>query len=201
MAEILSKVWLKEIASGAPREAILCESIQARHLSDVEGIWKPAWKVLLRWSGREEQSSHWDWRAKLRALRRRRRSRTFAVECDGITQGLMIIELGGRCRVETQRGQELVYIDFLEVAPWNRDSWKPNRLYGSVGTALIRSAIQASVNAGYQGKIGLHSLPQADNFYCRLGMLDLGRDSSYDNLRYFEMTSAQATKLQQDKHS
>lgn len=198
MAAVTSTVWLKDIASGESREAVLFESIQQRHLTDVEEIWKPAWRVLLRWSGRVEQSSHWDWRAKLRSLRRRRHSRSFAVECDGIVQGLMIVDLARRCRLESQRGEELPYVDFVEVAPWNRDSWKPNRLYGSVGTVLIRAAIQLCLESGSQGRLGLHSLPQADNFYRRLGMTDSGRDSDYDDLRYIELTALQATKLQQD---
>jgi hypothetical protein len=41
------------------------------------------------------------------------------------------------------------------------------------------------------GRLGL-SLPQADAFYRKIGMTDLGQDSAYQNLRYFEMTAEQA---------
>ena len=87
MPETRSTVWLRDIASQEPREAVLYENIQERHLTDVEEIWSPALRVLLRWAGRQEQSSHWDWRGKLRSLRGRRRLRSLAVECEGITQG------------------------------------------------------------------------------------------------------------------
>lgn len=91
MAETQSTVWLKDVASSEPREAVLCENIQERHLMDVEEIWSPALRVLLRWAGRQEQNSHWDWRAKLKSLRGRRRLRPMAVECEGITQVLTIV--------------------------------------------------------------------------------------------------------------
>jgi hypothetical protein len=45
----------------------------------------------------------------------------------------------------------------------------------------------------FRGRIGLHSLPAAEEFYGTVcGMTDLGRDESYQGLRYFEMTAAQA---------
>ena len=122
-----------------------------------------------------------------------------AVECEGITQGLMIVDLSRRCRLEEQSGERLAYVDYVEVAPWNRDSWKPHRIYGSVGTALVRAAVQLSLETGYLGRIGLHSLPQADKFYRRLGMTDLGTDEAYERLRYFEMTPLQAVRLQQEQ--
>jgi len=66
-----------------------------------------------------------------------------------------------------------------------------------IGTVLVAAAVQLSIDEGNKGRIGLHSLPQADSFYRdRCGMTDLGPDASYDPkvpLRYFEMTEAQAT--------
>jgi hypothetical protein len=45
----------------------------------------------------------------------------------------------------------------------------------------------------FKGRIGLHSLPQANAFYANTcGMTDLGFDQDYEGLRYFEMTPGQA---------
>ena len=45
----------------------------------------------------------------------------------------------------------------------------------------------------FQGRIGLHSLPQANGFYANAcGMTDLGADADHQGLRYFEMTPEQA---------
>ena len=65
------------------------------------------------------------------------------------------------------------------------------RLRG-VGSALIAAAIALSEDEGFKGRLGLHSLPQADAFYRKIGMTDLGLDAACQNLRYFEMTSSRA---------
>lgn len=57
---------------------------------------------------------------------------------------------------------------------------------------LLTAAIALSYEEGFKGRIGLHSLPQADAFYRRIGMTDLGPDPACQNLRYFEMTVEQA---------
>jgi hypothetical protein len=87
----------------------------------------------------------------------------------------------------------LVYIEYLEAAPWNRGT--DQELKG-IGTVLMAAAIQLSINEGNHGRIGLHSLPQADTFYKdRCGMIDIGPDFFYNTeypLRYFEMTEKQS---------
>ena len=61
--------------------------------------------------------------------------------------------------------------------------------YRGVGSILIRVAIALSEDLGFRGRLGLHSLPQADGFYAdTCNMVDLGVDRDYHNLRYFEMT-------------
>jgi len=61
---------------------------------------------------------------------------------------------------------------------------------------LIMTAIQLSLDEGFRGRIGLHSLPQSEDFYRKIvRMNDLGADTSYPGsipLRYFEFTSAEA---------
>ena len=58
---------------------------------------------------------------------------------------------------------------------------------------LIATAVQLSLEEGFRGRIGLHSLPQAETFYAtNCGMTDLGKDTKKEGLRYFEMTPAQA---------
>jgi hypothetical protein len=45
----------------------------------------------------------------------------YAIECDGVTQGLMTIDiLKKRCQIESQLRRRLVYIRALTTAPWNR---------------------------------------------------------------------------------
>ena len=39
---------------------------------------------------------------------------------------------------------------------------------------------------GYDGLVGLHALPGAEEFYRRMGMIDCGADDMKENLTYFE---------------
>ena len=67
------------------------------------------------------QSRHWDWRRKVAALQGMLANPGFSIICDGLTQGMMIVDTVRRqCRVESQKGQHLVYVGFVENAPWNR---------------------------------------------------------------------------------
>ena len=52
------------------------------------------------------------------------------------------------------------------------------------------------MEAGYNGRIGLHSLPQSEEFYLRIQMTDFGADEDHnEQLRYFEMTEEQARQF------
>lgn len=196
MAKSATKIFLKDVASGELREAELFQGIQERHLTDVEGIWQPALILLERWSGfdHRQESAHWNWRAKMKHARRKRTQQSFAIVYRDVTQGLMIVDPTREARLKPDRDKRLVYLDYLEVAPWNRPGWQPHRVFQSVGTVLVRAAIQVSLDNGHDGRIGLHSLPQADNFYCNLGMTNLGPDADYQNLCYFEFDSPAHTQ-------
>jgi hypothetical protein len=66
--------------------------------------------------------------------------------------------------------------------------------FALVGNLLLATAIQLSINEEFSGRIGLHSLPQADTWYANsCKMADLGSDPTAHNLRYFEMTAEQAS--------
>jgi hypothetical protein len=120
-------------------------------------------------------------------------NKSFAIECNGDTQGLMIVSLLKLSRIEATKGKPLVYIDFLETAPWNRDSLAEPRFRG-VGSVMLAVAIQLSLDEGFHGRIGLHSLPQSEAWYSKRGMTNFGPDPHYPhNLTYFEMMESQAS--------
>ncbi len=96
-------------------------------------------------------------------------------------------------REPSQRGKPLVYLEYLEVAPWNWPYRSERPRLKGVGIALVAAATQLSVDNGFEGRIGLHSLEQAEGFYRRCRMTDLGPGADYYILRYFEMTATQAS--------
>ena len=205
MSVTVSPVYLLAVESDAAVEAELRDAIEEAQLADWEALWRPALDDAIRrlhaagvprrgWP----QSRHWDWRDKLRAIEHLLAHRTFCIVCEGETQGLMAVNLTKTARMPTQKGKPLVYVEYLENAPWNRpELFSPPR-YRGVGSILVRAAIECSIQEEFKGRIGLHSLPQADRFYQgTCGMTDLGPDASYQNLRYFEMTPEQAQAFAQ----
>ena len=89
----------------------------------------------------------------------------------------------------------LIYVDYLMSAPWNRPV-TPRPRFRGVGQRFIRAAIEQSQELGFEGRIALHSLPEAEAFYAqKCGMSDIGPDAQYYDLRYFEMTPEQAERF------
>lgn len=195
-----SRIYLLDKAAGTAVEAELRDAIEEAQLVDWQTKWQPALIVVLQELARQRvpmaewpQSWHWDWRTKMTQVAGLLAFRGFCVLCTGVTQGLMRVDLNKHAREPGQKAKPLVYVDYLEVAPWNRTDLGKTARYGGVGTALLSAAVELSLQEDFKGRIGLHSLPQSDGFYRdRCGMTDLGPDAQYQGLRYFEMTPEQA---------
>lgn len=201
MTITISPIYLLNAETNEPEAAELWDGITEKQLGDWEGEWLPElFKSVqkLHRAGIERkhwpQSRHWNWRRKTEALQGMLAQPGFAIVCNGMTQGMMILDTAmKRCQLEGQKGKDIVYVDFIENAPWNRPELHEPALYRGVGSIMIRAAIALSEELEFKGRIGLHSLPQANSFYANTcGMSDLGMDADYQNLRYFEMTPEQA---------
>ncbi|UXT60617.1 GNAT family N-acetyltransferase (plasmid) [Agrobacterium fabrum] len=194
-------VFLTDKRTGKPVAAELNDAISDADLRSVETDWRPVTNAKIREIMAQGVSPadwpegwHWKWRDKMTAIRGLLAFQTFALHCEGKLQGLMQLNTARyRGRVPEQAGKDLVYVDYVETAPWNRKAIVAEPRFGGVGTIMIRAAIEASRDQEFRGRIGLHSLPSAETFYADIcGMTDCGLDGTYEGLRYFEMTSAQA---------
>lgn len=195
----ISTIYLLDVASDQPIEAELRDAIEQSQLDDWENSWRPALDAVLIELVRQgvhrsqwPQSWHWDWKKKMARVQGLLAFQGFSVVAQGVTQGLMQVDLTKSAREASQAGKPLVYIEYLEVAPWNRPELGSSPRLRGVGSALVSTAIELSVAEGFKGRIGLHSLPQADAFYRKIGMTDVGPDPQYQDLKYFEMTAEQA---------
>jgi hypothetical protein len=194
-------IALLDVANNAAVDAELRDAIEERQLADWEAEWRPFLYERIREMHRRgveraqwPQNRHWDWRSKVASVRGLLGCRGICITCQGMTQGLMQLDLTRVARLEAQKGKPLVYVEYLEAAPWNRPELAAPPRFRGVGSALIAAAIAVSHAAGFKDRVGLHSLPQADGFYRgTCGMADLGPDLEYHgHLRYFEMTPDQA---------
>ena len=201
MTVTVSPVYLLDVQRGEAAAAELWDAITERQLADWEAEWLPElFKAIQRLhrAGVERrlwpQSRQWNWRQKAQVLQGMLAHPGFSVVCESVTQGMMIVDTTTkRCRIDSQKGQHLVYVEFVENAPWNRPELASPPRFRGIGSVLIRAAIALSQEEEFKGRIGLHSLPQANSFYANTcGMADLGVDPNYEGLRYFEMTPEQA---------
>jgi hypothetical protein len=135
------------------------------------------------------EHAHWDWRNKAEGVESGRYL-LVAVACVGEIQGMMAVLQAPR---PAQLGDgHVVYVDYLEAAPWNLKAFVDTPRFLGVGTVLLADAVRLSVETGYGGRVGLHSLPQAEPFYTRCRMTRVGPDPDYYDLTYFEYTEQQA---------
>jgi hypothetical protein len=106
---------------------------------------------------------------------------------------------GQVARLDPDKGKDLIYIEYLESAPWNLATMVDAPLYGGIGSVLMHAAVQSSFDEGFHGRVGLHALPQAEEFYrddCEMHCC--GPDVSYENLPYYEMTRDAAARFTSD---
>jgi len=136
-------------------------------LIDIEEAWKPAREdaaeVLAR-SGEGGEHGHWDWRNKVGSADWGRHQ-LVGVECRGEIQGLMAVVPVPRPGALGGSDSPVLYIDYVESAPWNLRGLGIRPRFLGIGTVLIAEAVKLSMEKGWRGRIGLHSLPQAEAFY------------------------------------
>jgi len=197
----ISSAFLLDVAAGQAVAAELWDAVTEQQLVHWEDEWMPVQREFverMKAAGVERallpQSRHWDWRRKAEAFSGSLANPSFCVMCQGMTQGMMIVNTLHKARVASQAGKELIYIEYLENAPWNRRHFASDQpRFAGVGSLLMRAAIEFSREEGFKGRLGLHSLPQSNGWYSNAcGMTDLGTDADYQNLHYFEMTPEQA---------
>ena len=180
--------------------ATLYRPMDERNVQDFEQRWRPLMEERLATvSSQTEvqaanlQDIHWRWREKHQSRANRFDWDSFAVECDGVTQGLMFIRTFGFARIESQRDRDLIYIDLVSAAPWNRPGFTETPKYKGVGPLLLGAAVSYSINEGMQGRLALHALPQSETWYQMQGMTDLGSDHAHpESLTYFEFAAKDA---------
>ena len=186
-------------SDGRFSSALLRMDLSENDLEQTDRLWLPAqWQLEdsaqqagISINGYMEHS-HWRWSRKWQL--RTNHTLYGGIEVHGEIQGIIILQLDRSCHHTSQNGMPLVYVDYIATAPWNNTHvlglLGQSARYKSVGGILLSKAIVISQEYGWDGRLGLHSLRQTEDYYrSRFHMLDLGKDAAYYDLRYFEMTS------------
>ena len=174
--------------------AVLVENPNDDFIEATDNLWRIYRKRFvdaLKDSGKPiPDHDHWSWKWKIQQeLNRDSLFKCYAIVADEEPQGLTLLNYGRECqsRLPEQKGRLLVYVAYVEAAPWNVEGYTEKRRYRGVGKALYKAAVGCSSKMGFQGLVGLHSLPNVEGFYenaCE--MISFGPDPNYGNLVYFE---------------
>ena len=163
--------------------------ISSRHIEEIELMWKPLLK----------KENCWDQNLNLnKYLNAPQTYEVYVLEYDSIAQGIIVLQTNERYS-RLEEGKNLIYVNLLIAAPWNRASIRETRNYKGVGTVLLTFAISRSFDLGFQGRIALNSVKEAESFYERMPFLaagydlfDLGNSGNIVSLQYLEMPEEEA---------
>src|SRR5271163_4841287 len=123
MGERLGVYQLKDRRTGEEVDATLWRDLEERHVQDFLERWKPIFDARLaelRRAGtltleavgeHNLQDAHWEWAQKVEQRRETMAWASFAVEAEGVTQGLMFARLDAFAREPSQRAKPIVDID------------------------------------------------------------------------------------------
>lgn len=181
-------------------DAVLFEGISEGNASSHSQIWVPILQDAnddAEAQGKQPvaEDVHWRWENKLDFRSGQLAYRGYAIECKGVTEGMMMTNLvGHQSKIEPPK--DVLYVEYLSVAPKNREIIQNPPKHKAVGRILFAVAVQLSREEGLQGRVGLHSLPGAASWYLdKLGLVSFGPDSHYKGLEYFELKAEDAVKM------
>lgn len=201
-------IEIQSRADGQFVAATLLSGMAATDLLVVENEWHQERSLIMQellaaGAPRAEwpQSLHWDWSKKAPMLQLLASS-GFGIVCESRWQGVMLTQVSPLhvARLGSDKGKQLVYVDFIEIAPWNWPVPKVGRAgrFRGVGSAMLWKAVKQSEDEGLHGRVGLHALRQSESFYEKAcGMTAVARDANKQDLLYFELTRDDAQRLMQ----
>ena len=168
-----------------PVDAEVVDRITRKALAQAE-----RWRPVL--AAHAEGDSEWDWESFLKDFLLSQvvgtgRYQSYSLWALGELQGLMILEISGIAHPTRRRKLPQVYVEYLTVAPDNRPNVRNPRKILGCGSALLGAAFRVSRRRGWEGRVGLHSLPGALGFYKGHGFADLGPDPREQGLNYMEI--------------
>ena len=181
---------IDNLNQGRRIRAFLVEDPDDDYIEATDKLWRVYRERFANAQKVVPEHHHWSWKWKLQQeLNRDSLFKCFGIIADDEPQGLMLLNYGREylSRMPGQTERLLIYLSYIESAPWNNKEYCDNPRYAGVGKELHRTAVRFSDHLGFGGLVGLHSLPGVESFYentCQ--MIPFGRDPNYENLVYFE---------------
>lgn len=139
----------------------------------------------------QDEDDHWDWFSK--SLRcKGSEYEWFYLHADNKPQAACLIY---HPQASALGPNNIFYVEFLAVAPWNRENKVQQRIYKKVGSQLLTSVLKFAVEQlGLTPGFSLHSLPQAQVYYQQLKMVNITEKDDH-RLKYYELPLSEAIQL------
>jgi hypothetical protein len=186
---------LHEVSTGNYRDAELHERVDSASALKAQDSWL-TYIALARAAAASAGTvlpklphEHWQWFEKVKLTERLLPYPTLGIECDGQMQGLMLLETDGHfARLSPGGRAPLVYVTLVATAPWNLTDVTREPRFQGVGLTLLAAAMELSLDLGFKGRVGLHSLPTSEWWYDKYGITCCGPDNNKQDLKYYEVT-------------
>jgi hypothetical protein len=122
--------------------------------------WEQHWKSQLQ----DEPSAAWPWDREIREGATVDGRLCLAISRADRVEALLSLRVA---RGESLRpaGLDMVYVEYVSTAPENFPEPDGPRLIAGLGTVMIATAVQMSLDCGFEGRLGLHSKPKAEPWY------------------------------------
>jgi hypothetical protein len=201
-------IRLRDLHKAETVDALLHNGLTEEQIRTTQSEWEPIRKqsieaLLQQGYPIEELPKHWgwNWTRKISQLGNPLLG-FYGIECEGQMQGLLeVAKEGHLAKLPTQKGKPLIYVKYVETAPWNIKLLDPKPRYGGIGSRLIRIAVDLSIEESCKGRVGLHSLPgekkgEPEWFYhhvCLMEPMEAERDG--EGLLYLELTEEKADEF------
>jgi hypothetical protein len=83
---------------------------------------------------------------------------------------------------------DIFYVQYLSSAPWNRKSSLHERLYTGIGNEILKQVQYYFMKKHhYSYGFSLHSLPQSQNYYEHIGMVNIPEYNDEKGLLFYEI--------------
>lgn len=196
-------IYLRDAQTEAEVEAEIVTPVSEEAALEWTKTWKPKIAAYLSDLQKRKipvaewpQDLNWNWEEILRKTRGMLAYDSMGILSDGILEGLMALNTTTKkCQLESQKGNDIVYIELLSTAPWNRKDMTDEVKLRGVGSILVAAATKYSFEVEFKGRIGLHALPQSEAFYRKFPHLtEVGVDPD-KKMIYFESTPEEAKKF------
>lgn len=131
---------------------------------------------------------HWNWQRKALTYHTSEYNWFFLKTADSV-QGVCLTY---HPKDSVLQDSNIFYIEYIASAPWNRNSAFHEKIYSGIGIQMIKLIqMYFKKNFGYEYGFSLHSLPQAEGFYEKIGMNNFPKYNE-GNLRFYEISKEKA---------